>query len=53
MPNAAEGFLIILIAVLAITAARLFTLGDALGGVLRKLVGRHKNDDAPTNEDAS
>jgi hypothetical protein len=49
MPNAAEGFIIIMIAVVGLTAARLLTLGDALGGVLRRLVGRDKKDD-PADE---
>ena len=48
MPNAAEAFLIVIVVIVIFAAARLLTLGDALGQLLRNLVGRGKNNDAPS-----
>jgi Sec-independent protein translocase protein TatA len=46
MPTAAEAFIIILIAVVVMAAARLLTLGDALGAALRGMIGRDSAKDS-------
>ena len=55
MPNVAEAVLILVVVVVVFAAARLFTLGDALGYLLKNLVGRGEasepENDSPPERD--
>ena len=51
MPTAAESFVILVVVVVVLAAARLLTLGDALGAFITRLLGDESGPAEPPRID--